>query len=543
MLGQTKLARAPSWIGAEDGGLKRDQANKPIVSEVIEEGQRNATLLSLAGRMRHRNLPVAEIRNKLLAANRQQCSPPLDAKEVGDIVRSVMRYEPSSLDVVRMTLNDAGNADRLVEEIALDVRYVSELDMFIEWTGSSWRRSDFASVVEKAKVVLRRISDEADICQDETIRKALRSHASNSLNRSRLMAACELAKTDLRLRVPHRRLDSKPFLLPVANGVIDLKAGKLIKGKRQDFMTRASPVAYDPAATCPQFKRFLFDVVGKDKRYAEYVCRLMGYLLTGMTTEQKFYFAHGVGANGKSTLFAVIRELLGPDLVSALPADSLMLKIRGRGATNDLARLDGVRVVLSNEIQEGSQFDEPLLKALTGGDVVTARFLYREFVDYVPKFKLLIAGNHLPLIKGDDIGIWRRVEYLPFTVQIAPEDRDPKLLDKLKRELPGILALAVRGCTRWVKDGLQQPDVIKTASAMYRSEMDTLGRWFADCGEVGDGNKWYAGDAYASYQEWSGRNGLNPMSGTAFGRRIKARYRHKRSKQGVVYLGVGPVQA
>ena len=162
------------------------------------------------------------------------------------------------------------------------------------------------------------------------------------------------------------------------------------------------PVEFDPAATCPVFMEFLERVMGDDLELIAYLARITGYSLTGSTAEQCLFFLYGSGANGKTTFLNVIKDILGPEYCKQTPPESLMVHKNGRGATNDLARLKGVRVSISNEVEEGSRMSESLIKQMTGSDVISARFLFKEFFDYVPQFKIWIAGNHQPVIRGSD---------------------------------------------------------------------------------------------------------------------------------------------
>jgi len=233
--------------------------------------------------------------------------------------------------------------------------------------------------------------------------------------------------------------------------------------------------------------------------------------------------------------------MLGEDYCKQTTSESLMVQHQGRSSTNDLARLQGARAVLSNEVEVGSRLSESLIKQMTGGDPISARFLYAEFFEFVPQFKVMIAGNHQPVIRGDDTGIWRRLHLVPFTVTIPAEKRDPKLPDKLRKELPGILNFAVQGCRRWQKKGLQAPDKIAEAVAEYRSDMDILGQWIAENCEVRADLQIMASFAYLNYKEWAKANGFQELSSNSFGRRLKERHARIKTRDGTFYQGLKTV--
>lgn len=207
-------------------------------------------------------------------------------------------------------------------------------------------------------------------------------------------------------------------------------------------------------------------------------------------------------------------------------------------ATPELACLVGTRAVMTTEVDEGSYFSESLIKQMTGGDPIPARHLYSPPFEYKPTYKLLIAGNHKANIRGGDDGIWRRINLIPFEVTIPAEKRDPKLADKLRDELPGILAWALRGCLAWQADGLRPPVAVTDAVGEYKEEMDILGQWLSESCELGADFTISAAAAYNSYNCWAGNSaGLKPWSKPLFGRKLKERFASRRKAGGIEYCG------
>ena len=240
----------------------------------------------------------------------------------------------------------------------------------------------------------------------------------------------------------------------------------------------------------------------------------VGYSLTGLSSEQCLFLLHGNGANGKSTFVNTIRVLLG-DYSKQTPVETLMVK-RAGGASNDLARLRGVRFVSAVEAEAGQRMAESLVKQLTGGDAVAARFLYGEFFEFVPQFKLWLATNHRPEIQGMDEAIWRRIHLIPFEVTIPVVERDPKLGDKLCEGLVGILAWAVRGCLEWQRIGLCPPERVTAATQAYREESNPIKLFLDECCQIGSGKSVLVKLLYEAYEHWSLQNLVEAVSKSAF---------------------------
>ncbi|HYU47276.1 MAG TPA: phage/plasmid primase, P4 family, partial [Terriglobales bacterium] len=255
---------------------------------------------------------------------------------------------------------------------------------------------------------------------------------------------------------------------------LNLKTGTLQPHCREDLLTKCLPIAYDPNAECPTWLDFLKTIMANNAALITFLQRAIGYSLTGDTSEQCLFIAHGSGSNGKSTFLEVLQALLG-DYAESTPSASLLAKDRHDGIPNDIARLRGARLVTAVEIGEGKRLNEELVKRLTGQDTMTARFLFAEFFDFHAEFKLWIACNHLPTIRGTDHAIWRRIRLIPFTVTIPDEQQDKKLPGKLQAELPGILRWAIQGCLAWQEQELSTPSEVIAATKDYRALMDVIG--------------------------------------------------------------------
>ena len=502
----------------------------------IPESGRNNTLISMAGAMRRKGMTETAIAAALQAQNLARCTPPLDPGEVDGIAASIMRYPESDGGELLKSLTDTGNACRFGLRHAGRVVYVPGQGWMI-WDGLQWQRDDVDHIMEMAKVLSRDIYQEGDALDDNDARIAVARHAKTSQQAPRLKATLELAQSIPELVLKNSELDGHDMLLGVGNGVVNLKTGKLQAAKPEDHITRHSPVIFNAAATCPLFLKFLDQITGACKPLITYLQRVIGYCLTGNAAEQCLFFLYGYGANGKSTFLTVVTDLLGSDLARQTPSETLMAR-KNSGASNDIARLLGVRVVIANEIEDGSLLAESLVKQMTGGDVMTARFLYGEFIEFVPKFKLFIAGNHKPTIRGRDQGIWRRIHLIPFEVTIAPGQRDKRLSIKLRAELPGILNWAIKGCLAWQKSGLAQPKMVTDAVNSYREEMDLLGQWVAGNCVVGAQYAWPSRQAYGNYKMWAEGGGYKPMSESIFSRELEISFKKDKRKDANYFDGI-----
>jgi putative DNA primase/helicase len=533
------LADLPAWLLDLINGDRKVQATQSVaaVNDSIPDGSRNATLTSLAGSMRARGMQQEAIEAALLVTNAQQCNPPLSDDEVRAIACSISNYAPGSPNHVLRTLNDSGNAERFAKQWGEDVRYVPEIGRWLIWADHYWRIDATGAVMEMAKRTAFDIYTEGDYVTDSNIRDRIAQHSKISQQAPRLEAMIKLAKSLPALVLPIAKLDADPWLLGVANGALDLRRGELRFAKREDYITRTSPVAFDAAATCPVFEGFVDQIMGRDKSLDQYLQRVVGYALTGDTSAQCVFFLYGTGANGKSTLLQVCKSILGADLCRQTPSETIMARSKNSGPTPELACLRGARAVMTSEVDEGSMISESLVKNMTGGEPIPARELYCPPFEFIPWFKLFVAGNHKPHIRGADEGIWRRIHMIPFAVTIPPEARDPRLSDKLRGELPGILNWGIAGCLQWQQRGLDPPHAVLDAIAEYKEDMDLLGQWLDEHCEVGADFTVSGGDAYFSYKMWAERSGMKPWTGPTFGRRLKERFDAKRHSSGIRYFG------
>jgi putative DNA primase/helicase len=389
--------------------------------------------------------------------------------------------------------SDESLALAFAERHADDLRFVAKFGQWFSWTGQYWRLDDTLHAFDLSRVICR---EAAASCNKENTATGLAS--------AKTVASVErLAKADRRLAATADQWDTDPWLLNTPGGVIDLRTGHMRAHRPDDYMTKITSVSAE--GVCPIFRTFIDRITGGDLDLANYLKRLFGYGLTGITREHALAFLYGRGANGKSVLLGTVAGIMG-DYHTTAPIETFTASHGDRHPT-DLAGLMGARLVTASETEEGRRWAESKIKTLTGGDPVKARFMRQDFFQFVPQFKLIIAGNHKPGLRSVDEAIRRRLHLVPFTVTIPPEERDPELAVKFKAEWSGILGWMVEGCLEWQRDGLSPPESVKAATADYLNAEDAVAGWIADyCEQVPSAFEATV-DLYQSFTAWCESSG------------------------------------
>ncbi len=507
----------------------------PALTNGVDEGQRNDMATRLAGhflskfRCNEREVFV------ILTPFAERCRPPMNPEELRRVIDSVAKTErrkvtaapvegPAAQTAAGSTvehLTDLGNAKRIVARHGHNLRYVKTWGCWLVWDGARWRRDDTGGVVRRAKDTVTNIYGEAAGQQDEGLRKELARHATRSESEPRISAMITLAESEPGIAITPDQLDAHPWLLNCTNGALDLRTGTLRAHRREDLITKSVAAAYDVEATCPTFARFVDRIFAENGEVIGFVQKAIGYSLTGDTREQALFVNYGGGSNGKTTLLRTVTDLLD-DYARWTPTETFLMR-RGQTIPNDIAALKGARFVASVEAEGGRRLAETLVKQLTGGDKIAARYLYSEFFEFIPAFKLWIAVNHKPVIRETTHALWRRIRLIPFTVEIPDHEQDKELPDKLRAEFAGILAWAVQGCLRWQREGLGPPATVRQATQEYRTEMDTLGAFLEARCVVEPGAEGPASELYTAYVEWAKANGEHIDSQKVFGTRLTER--------------------
>lgn len=424
-------------------------------------------------------------------------------------------------DAEELHHTDLGNAGRLVARHGKDIRYVPAWKSWLIWDDakSTWRRDEDGHLHRLAHETIRAMHKDAVDLEDRDARARAVRHALASESRRAIEAMVAVAATLSGVAISHTQLDADPWKFATGSGVVDLRTGEVAPTKREDLLTRRTPVLFDPDAKCPRWSKFIDEILLADAERKEFIQRFLGSCLTGSTRDQAFTVFHGGGSNGKTTLIERIRHVMGDYAVHA-DASTFFARRDDGQPRNDLARLVGARLVSCAESGEGRRLDEGLIKSVTGGEPLTCRRLYEEPFEFTPQFKILLATNHRPAIWGTDHGIWRRMRLIPFDHQIPAEEQDRDIGRKLDGEAAGILSWLVRGCLTWQECGPGASAAIDAAMADYRVEQDLLAPFLADRCRLDPAASISASALYKDYREWCDKEGEKPVSATLFGRRL-----------------------
>jgi putative DNA primase/helicase len=320
------------------------------------------------------------------------------------------------------------------------------------------------------------------------------------------------AQADAAFAVTSAAWDRDPWLLGTPGGTVDLRTGALRPAERADHITRRAAVAPAEAADCPAWLAFLDQATGGDQELVGFLRRWFGYCLTGLTREHALLFVYGPGGNGKGVLLNTVSGVMGA--YAATAAMDTFTAAQGERHPTDLAMLHGARLVMTTETEEGRAWAEARIKALTGGDPITARFMRRDFFTFQPAFKLTVSGNHKPALKNVDDAARRRFNVVPFLHR--PERPDPELADRLRAEWPAILRWMIEGCLEWQRDGLRRPQVVLDATAEYFAQQDYFARWLAECCLLDPALSARPSQLLQSCQQWCHGNGEDPPDSGKF---------------------------
>lgn len=517
----------------EDFGGLPPKTPSLVMADSIIEGERNSKLASLAGSMKAKGMSQEAVIAALLQENLVKCSPPLDENEVRQIVKSIFNYKPEK----HFKLTDMGNAERLIHKFGNELKFCENMGSWLFYDGIRWVLNSENGVTQRAKIAIREISVEAASIDDEEYRKRLSAHANQSESYIKIRDMVSLAKTDPKIAVKVEDLDRDPFLLNCKNGTLNLGTMDFMSHDPSDLITKCADVDYDPSAQCPRFLSFIGEIMDGNPKLINYLAQVFGYALTGDNGEQCFFIFYGEGQNGKSTLLKVFKEILGD---YAKTTDFQTLTYDGNGIRNDLARLAGARMVTSVEADDKKFLNQSVINRITGNDPIAVRFLQKEYFEYTPKFKLIVASNDRPRIEKMNYATWRRIQIVPFAVRIAEDKRINGLEKMLLKESSGILNWAVQGYRMLRLCGLQKPREVISAIEDYKEEMDNLSEFFEECCDVDGCRKIKASDFNRLYEDWCSRSGVQFMGIKKFKAALIERgYKLKKTGGSDHWIGLG----
>lgn len=404
--------------------------------------------------------------------------------------------------------------------------YIPELQQWYGWTGTNWAPVSIPEIEQFAKIVAEeelvaaheRYRAEPSDSNKALTRKAERFYESLSKIRNIIGAAMSVPG----MWASINEFDRDPMLLGVRNGVVDLRTGQFLEPNPGQRISKQAGTIFDPDVECPKWLRFL-QTVQPDAAIRRFLQRAIGYTLTGLVDEERWFFLYGKGANGKSVFANILAELLGDYAVTL--GSPLVTKNKHENEAERLkARLPGKRIALVNEVAQGDMWDDQRMKEMNSREKMSARFLQKEAFDFMPTHTLWVRGNYLPGVTDAGHGFWRRIVPILFPRQLEAHEIIPDLDRQIiAEELSGVLNWAIEGALQWQRDGLRIPTAIKATTAEYQEDTDLIGLWLEECCEADVSARTTIADAFESYRHFCGSQGVAYGSKMAFSRMLKAR--------------------
>lgn len=450
-------------------------------------------------------------------------------REAGSAPRS---NAPDDLDLSQ----DALASDLGLRSWDNNARHVASWGKWLFWTGTRWQVDERLDHLTQTRAYLRARAEEltdwaerkapaVDAAKEgdgDKLRRWAKEQAKNIRSKNTVAAVESLARSNPASIASADAFDADRLLLGTPGGTVDLRTGELRQAERGDMITKLTACApADPGSHPARWLTFLHEIFDGDADLVAFMQRAAGYALTGQTTEHKLLFLYGTGRNGKSVFLNTLTHIWAD--YARRGAAETFLNTQGEKHSTGLAGLQGARLVAGSELPVGKTWDESVIKDLTGGDRMTARYMRGDFFDFDPQLTLMIAGNNQPSFRGVDEAIRARVVLVPFLVTIPPERRDKGLSDKLMGEGPQILRWAIDGALQWLESGLCVPAKVAAASTEYMDAEDTLGQFLTDETHTVAGHFVSAQDLHIRFAQWCEGQGLKAWTQLTLIKEIRSR--------------------
>ena len=455
-----------------------------------------------------------ELRELIEAADRASLIAPKVAVDTGCVTGGGVTDT-----ALEYRLHDQGNAERFVKAADNTLAYRVPDGTWMHFNSKHWEHDEILRHQSIAKKIAPFVLTDIPPTMDKEIVQLFNDHSLKCHSRRTIEDAIKLSQSMLAVKADV--FDKNEYLFNCESGTIDTVTGTLHPHSRSDLITNISPVVFGPKSQCPRWDDFLIEVMGDRFELVQFLCRAAGYSMTASVIEQVMFFLHGDGANGKSVFLNTLQAVLGTYACS-IRSELLTIK-RNEEHPTGLTDLQGKRFIATIEVADGKKLAEALVKMLTGGDKIRARKMRQDYYEFSPTFKLWLAANHKPEIRGLDHGIWRRILLIPFDVKIPKARQDGELFAKLMKESSGILNWLLCGVADWQKQGLNPPQVVIAATEEYKAESDTLGQFLEESCEIGETYRAPFGALYRRYDEWSNAQNVRPISSKAFGSELTKR--------------------
>jgi putative DNA primase/helicase len=532
--------------GTTDGKPRQGPLDEAaLLEEICSGASYHVACVRLLGRWALAGIPLLEARQRLVDAMEQVQPPDRDlrwrnrrddidrclediyvkeaaAKDKGERVAPPRRAGQAGVEGGPVTEDSVAAA--FAREHGATLRFCHHAGKWHRWDGAIWRPEETRLAFDWARTLSRDLAAASEA--DKVMIAAGKAGFASGVER--------FAQADRAFALTADAWNRDELLLGTPGGTVDLRTGMLRGAQQGDHISRSTSVTPTDHATCPAWMAFLHQATAGDQALIEFLQRWFGYCLTGVTTEHALLFVYGPGGNGKGVLLVTIAGIVG-DYATTAAMDTFTVS-KGDKHPTDLAMLHGARLVMTTETEEGRAWAEARIKALTGGDPITARFMRRDFFTYMPAFKLTISGNHKPALRNVDDAARRRFNVVPFLHK--PDKPDRELPDRLKAEWPGILRWMIVGCLAWQRDGLQRPQVVLDATAEYFAEQDLLAQWVDECceqqSEFGD----TSANLFGSWRAYAVARGEEPRTSKWFGTMLE-RQGFRRDKDCDLFRGRG----
>ena len=446
-----------------------------------EEGSRNDRLTRIAGSLLfNQKIPLQIAILTLQNWNATNCKPPLDSNEVITIANSVYKMELGNNSRFE-SFTELGNAKKFIKKYKDELLFDTQRKKWIFWNGKKWEYDDTLDIVRKFYSLLEDMKKDAEYIDDDKLLSKYLTHISKSQSKNCIQGS--LKNASALVPVKNSELNKNPFLFNMNNGILDLPNMVLHKHDKTFLLTQLTKVDYKPEQTCPMWIDFLNKIFNENDSIIEFIQRALGYSLSGVTSERCVFILYGSGKNGKTVFLETIAKIIFGDYARRTSSETFMKQPNSGMIRNDIARLQGARFVYAGEGNESRKLDEGIVKEITGGDKVSARFLYEEWFEFKPEFKIWFATNHKPVITGSDSAIWRRIKLIPFLVTIKDEEEiaQETLYSNFEQEKEGIFNWIYEGFIKWYNEGFNECKEIDNEVKQYREDMDYLEMFVQEC--------------------------------------------------------------
>ncbi|WP_419898211.1 phage/plasmid primase, P4 family [Roseomonas sp. USHLN139] len=537
----------------KDGKPRQGPMDEAALLQEICTGQAyHFASVRLLGRWAKNGIPYMDARQRLIDAMEAVFPPDRDARwlarrndidrclddiygrqaKARDASRSAASPPPSAghnqQDDAGKLITEDSVAAAFVERHRDTLRFCHHAGKWYRWSGAIWQREETRLAFDWVRVLARQ---QALVTGDsKTIASAGKAAFSSGVER--------FVQADRSFAVTSSAWDCDPWLLGTPDGTVDLRSGELRPARQEDMISRSTAIGPAPLAACPTWLAFLNQACAGDQDLIGFLQRWLGYSLTGVTQEHALLFVYGPGGNGKGVLLVTAAGILGTYGTNA--AMDTFTASQGDRHPTDLAMLHGARMVMTTETEEGRAWAEARIKALTGGDPITARYMRQDFFTFTPAFKLTISGNHKPALRNVDDAARRRFNVVPFLHK--PSRPDPTLPERLRQEWPGILRWMIDGCLAWQVSGLARPKAVLDATADYFEEQDVLKQWIEECCDQALDWGETSTALFASWRSYALSRAEDPRNGKWFATMLErqgfARAKDCRQFRGRGFLGI-----